>query len=165
MLISRRLAWILSIVLNCRNILPAQSTAPKIDLFRDFLTHGSKEDQITFLLFGNLARACQFQTSHIGASGEISDNTKMFRNILASKQAKIIFKLLEKDSAIVGQLYAMCGLYLIDKDQFNKQKSKYLTNDTRILIINGCVSDITTVEKLFAEILKGEIPKQLASDA
>lgn len=77
----------------------------------------------------------------VGFAGRISEAELAFQKVLAQDQAVEMFKRLAAQAKPAGQVYALYGLYLKDKEVFRQQLTQVrsgLKKDQKILVQAGC---------------------------
>ncbi len=91
------------------------------------------------IAYENLRKAAQFEDTHIGIAGSISEHIKEFGIILKEKNADEAFKSILKSGTKAGQLYGLSGIYFTDYKFFKTAVDKYKNNDSIVMTISGCL--------------------------
>jgi len=86
-----------------------------------------------------LLSTTHFVWSVVGAGAIGSAHAWSFRTILRQPDAKDVFEDLLKRGHLAGQLYALCGLYLVDRKVFEARVAPYRDNTMQIWTQYGCV--------------------------
>jgi hypothetical protein len=68
--------------------------------------------------YDTLIVADRFESSRVGASGAMPNSVRSLRTLLTEKHAAVAFRSLLTRATLAGQLYALCGLYIVDHERF-----------------------------------------------
>ena len=90
----------------------------------------------------------RFADGPIGAAGATPDEICAFGKLLICINAKDYFIQLEQEATIEGKMYALCGLYYLDYDNYNTYIEKYLNDSTGITVMYGCIMYSMSVKEL-----------------
>jgi hypothetical protein len=104
-----------------------------------------------------LTEAQRFETGRIFESGEESKVAAAFTKLLESPDAASSFlKVFEESDTDVGKVYALLGLYQVDRDLFNKLLPRLNQNEFVPVLWFG-VSSNQTIGQLVSKIRSGEL--------
>ena len=119
--------------------------------------------------YQTLVTAKGFFYSSIGITGsDMPESVHAFKNLYFSSRAKDYFLQLANEGTDAGKLYALCGLYHLDKQAFNTliEECQYIT--TSIPGGSGCRAYNTPMDQIILsitppeyDILHGKIPQEL----
>lgn len=106
-----------------------------------------------------LANAQRIETSKIGEEGRVSVLAQGFREILARKSAKMDFrKLFDSATTEAARLYALTGLYILDKEEYHRL-SNQLDMNKNVLGMLGDTYERKTVRGWLDMIENGQMLK------
>jgi hypothetical protein len=116
-----------------------------------------------------LCKADTFSYSGVGYSGTMSQETEAYTKLYKSKDAKKVFKCLEKDANIQGKMYALCAFYYLDNAYYQKQVQMYMKSNENVNLMSGCIGYGDSVSKIMKssnskdseDFYSGAIPKWL----
>jgi len=122
----------------------------------------SKEAPVLPAMEGDVMSAYQtllttetFAGSQIGYDGHLSEQVRAFRLLLAQDSAREIFRQLFQDAGVAGQLYALSGLYLVDREYFNGALEIMRAQSSTVVRTQfGCLGGSMTV----GEVLQSQAP-------
>lgn len=106
-----------------------------------------------------------FTSSQIGVAGEVPNGVRAFKVVLQRPDAAAVFEDVLENGETAGQLYALCGLYLTDRDTFDREVGRFRDSNESVSVWFGCWSGARTVADLLdppagshyeASILNGE---------
>ena len=80
-----------------------------------------------------------FAYGPIGYAGIVPDLIHAFGVLLICENAIDHFVKLEHEATLEGKLYALCGLYYLDYDNYYEHISKYLNDSRNVMEMSGCV--------------------------
>jgi hypothetical protein len=110
--------------------------------------------------YETLKTATVFEDSHIGYGGSLSPNAAAFRAILASPDPKATMRALYTEGTVVGKLYAVAGLYLVDPPAFEPAVRALAKHGGNVKIQQGCMrGEMPVAEVLFASGSRIMIPR------
>jgi hypothetical protein len=89
--------------------------------------------------FKNLNKAMQFEDTHVGIAGSLSEHVVEFGFLIKEKNAASAFKAILKNGTEAGKLYALSGIYFTDYKFFKKAVDKYKKNNNIVMKISGCI--------------------------
>jgi hypothetical protein len=96
--------------------------------------------------FAFLLSTGRFAEPHVGdANPEVSTQVIAFQTILRQPDAAGAFDAMLHRASVPGQLYALCGLYLIDRAAFDKAAPAYFADQRSVGVASGCVTYPTPV--------------------
>ena len=93
--------------------------------------------------------------------GHHTDELIAFAKLYRSKNAKNYFIKLEKEGTNAGKLYALSGLYYLDKKMYNELEKKYATSEEPVRYASGCLFRNTTIGDMVRDEYSDEFPMQL----
>ncbi|MGE3167031.1 MAG: hypothetical protein AB7O52_19160 [Planctomycetota bacterium] len=126
----------------------------------------SKEAAFEILLNTRVfARSCDGGPPLKGAF-KPSPQSAAFAELCREEGARDIFLDLIERAHVAGQLYGLCGLYLVDREEFIRRLPTYVSLHTRIYFANGCIHSFVAVADIVRadgheDISGGEIPAEL----
>ena len=100
-----------------------------------------------------LKHAEYFANGGIGFSGDTPDELAAFSELYGSPHAKEHFQKLEAEATMAGKLYALCGLYYLDYENYQQYLAPYKTSKENVKYFAGCslvthpVSDLIYTEQ------------------
>lgn len=109
--------------------------------------------------FGLLKTTDTFAGTAVGFAGSVPSQIPAFQNILNHPNAKRLFAHLQISATLEGQTYALCGLYLTDKNKFDQVIDSYQNNQNKITTFFGCIMDEEPVSDLTPNIIDGTLPE------
>src|SRR5690606_3705851 len=89
-----------------------------------------------------------FASSYVGIGGEPSEQYTAFNTLLQGRDADAAFRALLSRAHVAGQLYALCGLYLIDREYFEAVVPEYEASRDSVWTIMGDVVDRVPVASI-----------------
>ncbi len=105
-----------------------------------------------------LRSADRLESSHTGAAGAPSCFVTAYRRIISRRDAPETFKILFEQASPIGKIYALAGLYDVDRATFER-----LINDARLSSpatferIDGCIGTRVGQSDVFAELSAGQL--------
>src|SRR5262245_57652348 len=102
-----------------------------------------------------LARATEFQNEAVGYEKAMSPNVRAFRIILQQQDATAMFAELLQRGTVVGRLYALCGLYLKDPQQYRRGLAAFKPSGEDVPFSIGCIGGTRRPEQLLFHIKSG----------
>ena len=104
----------------------------------------------------------------IGEANEVPQQVIAFKELYFGENVKDYFLRLENEGTDAGKLYALCGLYYLDKRTFDRLTKKHQHNTILIPGFEGCFSTITPMNQIISaanpdqmDIKHGKIPQAL----
>jgi|GEM_PF-4282866 len=91
-----------------------------------------------------------------GISGSTSQGEKYFWSIYDRPDALHHFERLFKEGNIQAKSYALTGLYLIDKKQFDARSISYVNEKSKVEIMEGCIVSHKSAPDLLKDIQSEE---------
>ena len=111
-----------------------------------------------------LATATQVSGTAVGYAGTMSPEVEAWRVLLAQPDASDAFRRLFERGTLVGQFYALCGLHLIDRPEYNRLAPAYFQQDDGVSgMIYGCCSDWYMLPVLEPCVTDGSLPAYFRS--
>lgn len=107
-------------------------------------------DEDCMAAYDLLLNADTFSHGSVGYGGQTPDEIYAWGKLLICKNAKDIFIQLEREATIEGKMYALCGLYYLDYENYNTYISKYINSSANIYTLDGCIG----IEKSVNELIK-----------
>lgn len=123
--------------------------------------HVTIEDSATKEAYDCLSKAEYFSYGPSGVAGSMSSEIKAFTKLYKSNYAKDLFVKLEVESTPDGKLYALCGLYLLDRDYYNKVIVKYKNSNEMVTVLSGCIGRSMKLSEVIKDFDQGAIPQSL----
>ena len=80
----------------------------------------------------------QFCSTGVGITGAFPEVVKAFRILLADPHADQAFKALIVSAPTAGKLYALCGIYYTDPEQFEKYAAAFVSSRAQVETVMGC---------------------------
>jgi hypothetical protein len=107
-----------------------------------------------------LKSATVFESKHLGYAGVPSTNAKALRALLAGPEPQRAMRALYTEGTLVGKLYAVAGLYLLDDPGFEAAARGLAKRGGRVDTQNGCLGGSEPVaEILFAQGERIVVPR------
>ena len=112
--------------------------------------------------YDTLVKASMFSLDHVGFGGITPETVRAFRFLLEDTSGPQAFLRLLNEGSLSGQMYALAGIYLIDRSRF-VQAVKQLEHRTEMVeaMFGGCVVDECSVSDLVRMISSGELAARL----
>jgi hypothetical protein len=88
-----------------------------------------------------LANAKVFVMDAIGYAGSLPPQARAFRNLLKEARAADAFSELVGSASPPAQLYGLSGLYLVDRDNYEKHAVQLRRGNARVRTFIGCSLD------------------------
>jgi hypothetical protein len=96
----------------------------------------------------------------VGYGGSLSKNAEAFRAILAAPDPKRAMRALYTEGTLVGKLYAVAGLYLVDPEAFEPAARALVKRGGTVSTQDGCSGGQSTVaELIFASGQRIMVPR------
>jgi hypothetical protein len=89
-----------------------------------------------------------FYDSAVGYGGDTPEVVHAFQELLNEKRADAAFKALLEKATLPGQLYALCGLWFTDPEEFKRQVPHYSSLKSKVPVMMGCVVAEDSVSEL-----------------
>jgi hypothetical protein len=133
---------------------------------REFLEKYSEDDlkppMRAEAAFEYLAKTDQFATTAVGFGGSASLESLCINALMARDDTAEVSRSLLDRAQLPGQLYALCGLYVSDRDAYDRLVVPYRSDDRRIDLFSGCIVIGIDVSEIISEIDSGVWPKAFA---
>ncbi|KAA3635903.1 MAG: hypothetical protein DWP97_03885 [Calditrichaeota bacterium] len=140
------------IFISCSN--DSQTTSNDIDI-----KPTPEINQIEQDAFEVLFNSAQFASIAVGIAGSPPQQVAAFQTILASEYAEYLFQKLQADAKIEGQMYGLCGLYLVNKAYFDSVVSDYYNSNAEVSTFIGCILSSHPVNEIIPSIEDGGWPE------
>lgn len=101
----------------------------------------------------------EFAGTAVGYAGSVPPQVPAFQKILNHPDANKLFATLQISATLEGQTYAICGLYLTDKNRFDQVIGRYQNNQNEITTFFGCIMSEQPVSDLVPDIINGNWPE------
>ncbi len=137
------------------------------DIARSFERPFSREDAFEILLKTRVFAMVIDGGPPISGPLQASPQSVAFGVLCEERDARALFLDLIERAHRAGQLYGLCGLYLVDRQEFTEQLPRYSNDETKVYFANGCihsfseVSGIVRSDEGHEDIVGGEIPSEL----
>jgi hypothetical protein len=106
-----------------------------------------------------LLRCTEFFTSDaVGYAAVVPGQVHAFNVILKEPDAKQVFATLQREASPEGQLFGMCGLYVIDRETFDKLLPEYRKRHGTVQTMIGCIVSDDPVRVVIQDIASGSYP-------
>ena len=96
-----------------------------------------------------------FAGTRVGFAGSVPRQVPAFQTLLEHKDADELFGKIQKEAALEGQLYGLCGLYLTAKESFDEEIEQYQKSTDSVLTFFGCIMSKQPVTDLLPQIIDG----------
>lgn len=90
----------------------------------------------------------EFASAHVGVFGEPSCQVMAFQKLLRTRAADRAFAGLVENATLEGQLYGLAGLYLTDRDAFERHLPRYTVMNEPVQVELGCVVQSVPVSEV-----------------
>ncbi|ABC29685.1 hypothetical protein HCH_02911 [Hahella chejuensis KCTC 2396] len=97
-----------------------------------------------------------FTDSHTGFAGTVPDHVEAYRCLLSQVDAQEQLIKLQLEGSKPAQLYAMIALRELVPGYYQQKLEQYLSDNTNMEAIEGCIVGNATVSSLFKQIDNGE---------
>jgi hypothetical protein len=131
--------WYETVVQTTPPAPPHEEVADEVDL----KVLPSRETAMRVLL-----RTRTFTDIAVYGEGFTPVQLKSFAVLLDQRDAPRIFRVLLERADAAGQMFALCGLYLVDRPHFDAQVGRFRSDRRRLSYWYGCVPSPTTVAEL-----------------
>jgi hypothetical protein len=111
-----------------------------------------------------LIEARQFATGPIGDTAETPDELIAFQNLLESEGGRDAFAHVHEKAGAAGRLYALCGLYFLDRPMFDR-KVRRIDKGSQVTTTWGCTGETVEVGSLLKELKSGKTSSELRKAA
>jgi hypothetical protein len=95
-----------------------------------------------------LVEAERFETGFVGFAGSPSSYINRFNTVLRETEAARLFKYIFDEGSTAGKLYALSGLYLTDREEFNRAADIMKKSGQTVQVLNGCLISDESVAKI-----------------
>ena len=113
-------------------------------------------DQATLALpYDILDRAEGFYSAAVGYAGFAPNEVLAWRVISQSPRGQATFQELFRTASVPGKLYALAGLWLGDRDEFQRAAKALVAQGGTVRTMRGCIVAEESVARLVEEIEKG----------
>lgn len=110
-----------------------------------------------------LMNSDEFADTHVGYAANPSRQYEAFRIVLVQPDAIRIFNDLTKQATLSGKLYGLCGLYLLDRAAFDRERIVFAKDETTVMTFTGCIRfEIPVWIVVTGRIEDGETPAEFA---
>lgn len=141
-----KMAWMLLLLTAAAS---GQTTQPSL----------SREEALA-----GLRCTAMFASAYVGPTMAIATDVKAFNVILKQPDAKDLFAQLQRGASPEGQLYALCGLYLIDRPAFDALLVEYRERHGTVQTIEGCIVGEERINQVvLSRIATGLYPRMFSS--
>ena len=103
-----------------------------------------------------LQKTMTFALGGVGFAGTMSQGERALREVLKEPDAARRLENIVANASAAGQLYALLGLRLRDREAYQRALQKYRTNDANVQTMRGCIIQRESFRKLIEEIERGE---------
>ena len=105
-----------------------------------------------------------FTSAYVGPTMAISTDVKAFNVLRQQPDAKDLFTKLQRAASPEGQLYALCGLYLIDRSAFDAVLAEYRERHGTVQTVEGCLVGEERINQVVLErIATGLYPRMFST--
>lgn len=80
-----------------------------------------------------------FADGPVGYAAQIPDEVNAFARLYRDESALLYFTQLSEEGSLAGKLYAMCGLYDLDPEQYQALVEQYCLSNTTVRAQFGCI--------------------------
>ena len=105
--------------------------------------------------YDKLLHAEIFSGSAVSVDGHMPLTYRALLILLQTPKADEAFRSLLTEATLVGQLYALCGLYCTDYEAFKEAVEPYRRRDERVRIMFGCILDEQKASALVESVILG----------
>ncbi|MBI4645554.1 MAG: hypothetical protein HY738_02905 [Bacteroidia bacterium] len=106
-----------------------------------------------------LKEASGVDAIYVGRGGIVTKENWAFNIILRYKERIQIFNELLEYKNNISKSYAICGLFIISKEDISSAKTKYLQNEFELNVQIGCVGNYITNREFLTTVELGYLPK------
>jgi hypothetical protein len=100
-----------------------------------------------------------FTSAYVGPEMVVSTDVKALNVILDQPDARNLLLTLQRTASPEGQLYAMCGLYVVDRAVFDALLPQYQSRHGAVQTLEGCVVGDAQIARVFNEcVASGAYP-------
>lgn len=104
--------------------------------------------------YATLKNMDKFYDVAVGFAGTTPETVHAFQALLRERNADAAFKSLLKEATLPGQLYALCGLWFTDSEEFKRQVPHYSSLKGKVPTMMGCIVS----EDPISELVKSNHP-------
>jgi hypothetical protein len=98
--------------------------------------------------YNDLLKAEVFETGRVGFAGTLSSHVINLNTLLAEKDAAAALGHLAAGATEAGRLYALSGLYYVDRSAFNTGVARLKDSEATVRVLNGCLMSDEKVGKI-----------------
>jgi hypothetical protein len=98
--------------------------------------------------FALLLRSEVFTSTAVGDGGQTPIHVFAFRRLLERPDAREVFADLLRRGRPAGQLFALCGLFLTDRDAFDREVQPFRSDAREVMFLRGCIMDSKPVHEV-----------------
>ena len=102
--------------------------------------------------FDLLLKTREFSTGPKGYSGSMAKQVCAFQTILEQPDSVEAFVDLQWRSQVAGQLFALCGLYLKDRNRYDRLIHGYANDQREVTSYSGCIGRSRKASDLLTEV-------------
>lgn len=102
-----------------------------------------------------------FAGARVGYAGAVPEQAYAFNSLLEEQDAAELFSAILQEGQLAGRLYALCGLYLVDRGTFDEVIDEYLSSQEEVSTFMGCIMSTQPVSVIATDIQTGEWPMAL----
>lgn len=102
-----------------------------------------------------LSKIKRFAFGGVGYAGTTSEGEKLFRAILAERDALAKFRTILAKGTAEAKLYALCGIRALDKKALDDAASDLKKQNSVVETIQGCILDKEQSSKVIQRIAGG----------
>lgn len=104
-----------------------------------------------------LIKAERFDTGYVGFAGTASASIVDLNTVLKERDAAELFKYIFENGSTAGKLYALNGLYLTDRDEFQRSADVMKKSGQTVRVLNGCLMSDKEVSKIIETDAKNAV--------
>jgi hypothetical protein len=103
-----------------------------------------------------LRKTATFALGGVGVAGIMSEGERTLREILKEPDATRRLENVLPEAPPAGQLYALLGLRLRDREAYQRALEKHRANDAKVQTMRGCILQRESFRELVKQIERGD---------
>ena len=96
-----------------------------------------------------------FAFGPVGVSGRTSTGELAFRTLARSTNGPELFRSAAGAGTTAGNLYALCGIRLLDRPSFNTLAAPLRTTNLYVMTLSGCCGEQVSAQAVVKQITEG----------
>ena len=111
-----------------------------------------------------LRKISAFAVGGVGVAGTMSEGERALRELLKQPDAVVRLEHMLPDASAPGQLYALLGLRVRDREAYRRALARYGQRDVNVQTMRGCILQQEPFTTLVKQIDHGDYDPSLSRD-